>query len=189
MTCLISLGLASASNPSTAPELSTTLVFAAILAGLILCLALEEKLHAKKSVIAGVFAIVSLFFGAVFRLLPTGPVIVGGHEVNLPVYIPGIDWNVIAIILGSSLFVDITARSGLFTWIALKLTKSSGGDPQKLLVAYGVMTVVFSAVLNNVAAMIIVGSLTSVSLKRLNRTELLLGFLMIEGLLTNVGGL
>jgi Na+/H+ antiporter NhaD/arsenite permease-like protein len=51
------------------------------------------------------------------------------------------------------------------------------------------MTVVFSAVLNNVPAMIIVGSLTGVSLKRLERDNLLLGFLIVEGLLTNVGGL
>jgi Na+/H+ antiporter NhaD/arsenite permease-like protein len=37
--------------------------------------------------------------------------------------------------------------------------------------------------------MIIIGSLTTVSLKKLRRTDLLLGFLLVEGLLTNVGGL
>ncbi len=169
--------------------LATTLFFTAILVALITCLALEEKLHAKKSVIVGVFAILSLVLGAAFDLLPFGNVLVGGHEIALPVYIPGIDWNVIAIILGSSLFVDVTSRSGLFTWIALKLTKTSGGDPLRLLIFYGLMTVVFSAVLNNVTAMIIVGSLTVVSLRKLNRQSLLLGFLVTEGLLTNVGGL
>ena len=51
------------------------------------------------------------------------------------------------------------------------------------------MTVVFSAVLNNVTAMIIVGSLTGVSLRQLGIANKLLGFLLIEGLLTNVGGL
>jgi Na+/H+ antiporter NhaD/arsenite permease-like protein len=51
------------------------------------------------------------------------------------------------------------------------------------------MTVVFSAVLNNVTAMIIVGSLTGVSLRRLGISDKLLGFLLIEGFLTNVGGL
>jgi Na+/H+ antiporter NhaD/arsenite permease-like protein len=51
------------------------------------------------------------------------------------------------------------------------------------------MTVVFSAVLNNVTAMIIVGSLTGVSLTKLGRRDKLLGFLLIEGLLTNIGGL
>lgn len=170
-------------------ETSTTYLFLAILVGLIVCLALEEKIHAKKSIIAGVFAALSLFVGDMFGILPLGSVLVGGHEIQMPVYIPAIDWNVIAIILGSSLFVDVTSKSGLFTWIAIKLTKLSGGDPRKLLIFYGLMTVVFSAVLNNVTAMIIVGSLSGVSLRRLKREQLLLGFLLVEGLLTNVGGL
>ena len=51
------------------------------------------------------------------------------------------------------------------------------------------MTVAFSAVLNNVTAMIIVGSLTAVSLEKLDRRDKLLGFLLVEGLLTNIGGL
>jgi len=169
--------------------LGTTLFFTALLVSLILCLAFEEKLHAKKSVIVGLFATVCLFLGGAMDLLPFGPVQVGGIAVPMPIYIPAIDWGVIAIILGSSLFVDITSKSGLFTWIAIKVTKATGGDPVKLLWAYGIMTVVFSAVLNNVTAMIIVGSLTVVSLKKLERDKLLLGFLLIEGLLTNVGGL
>jgi len=166
-----------------------TLLFGSLLVGMILCLAMEEKLHAKKSVIVGVFAALSLFLGEVFGLLPNGPVKVGEHLVQLPVYIPSIDWNVVAIILGSSLFVDVTSKSGLFTWIAIKLTKTSRGDPLLLLIYYGLMTVVFSAVLNNVTAMIIVGSLTGVSLKKLGRENLLLGFLLVEGMLTNIGGL
>ena len=236
-----------------------TALFAALLVGLVVCLALEEKLHAKKSVIAGTFAIVCLLLGAICDILPFQQVVVGrdyavtltpeledsiaealeeqgtaagtdhvpidnseehasdlpdakaedhpedhgdehgeghekkahigGHEISMPVYIPAIDWGVIAIILGSSLFVDVTSKSGLFTWIAIRVTKWSGGDPWMLLAAYGVMTVVFSAVLNNVTAMIIVGSLTAVSLERLNRSNLLLGFLLVEGLLTNIGGL
>jgi len=176
-------------SPSGDPPSWVTLLFVLILASMILCLAFEEKLHAKKSVIAVLFAILCLLLGAAFELLPKGPILVGGHEINLPVYIPAIDWGVIAIILGSSLFVDVTSRTGLFTWIAIRLTKASGGDPLKLLVFYGLMTVVFSAVLNNVTAMIIVGSLSGVSLKKLQQEDKLLGFLLIEGLLTNIGGL
>ena len=217
-------------------------LFAVLLVGLIVCLALEEKLHAKKSVISGTFAIVCLLLGAVCGILPFDNVVVGsheltdvetvagdyivdtdaeqvphhfelhaespagspqpsgsdepdaevhvgGHRIEMPVYIPGINWGVIAIILGSSLFVDVTSRSGLFTWVAIKVTKASGGDPLKLLCFYGVMTVIFSAVLNNVTAMIIVGSLTAVSLDKLDRKHQLLAFLLTEGLLTNIGGL
>ena len=182
--------LASASGHAVEP--GVTYLFLGLLAAMILCLALEEKIHAKKSVIVGVFGILALFIGTWFHLLPfsdVGSLIIGGHQVSMPVYVPGVDWEVIAIILGSSLFVDITSKSGLFTWVAVKLTKLSVGDPLRLLVLYGVMTVVFSAVLNNVTAMIIVGSLTGVSLKKLDRSEKLLGFLLIEGLLTNIGGL
>lgn len=218
-------------------SVSVTLLFAVLLVALIACLALEEKLHAKKSVIAGSFAIICLLLGAFCQILPFQDVVIGshvpedaapaasdsssdpgadaedgaveagesgsqtpeesqdeevhlgGHEISMPVYIPAIDWGVIAIILGSSLFVDITSKSGLFTWIAIKVTKATGGDPLWLLAAYGLMTVVFSAVLNNVTAMIIVGSLTAVSLEKLRRSNLLLGFLLVEGLLTNIGGL
>ncbi len=181
---------------------AVTAGFALLLLGLIVALALEEKLHAKKSVIAGFFAMVCLLAGTWCGILPFEPVVVGsqlvkdnpelhsgGHEVALPVYVPAIDWEVLAIIFGASLFVDVVSRSGLFSWIAIKVTKATRGDPFRLLLAYGVLTVVFSAVLNNVTAMIIVGSLTAVSLEKLGRSDKLLGFLLLEGLLTNVGGL
>ncbi|MDA1165530.1 MAG: SLC13 family permease, partial [Planctomycetota bacterium] len=167
-----------------------TVLFGLILAAMIASLAIEEKIHAKKSIIVGAYAGLCLILGTVLDLIPFGEVhLPDGHSIELPVYIPAIDWGVITIILGASLFVEVTSRSGVFTWMAIKLTKQSGGDPFKLLIAYGCLTVLFSAVLNNVTAMIIVGSLTTVSLKKLNRTELLLGFLLVEGLLTNVGGM
>ncbi|MEM9073128.1 MAG: SLC13 family permease [Myxococcota bacterium] len=173
-----------------APELWVTLVFAGVLFAMVLTLAFEERLHAKKSLITGFYAVVSLALGHVLGILPFGPVINQfGESLDLPVYIQGIDWGVITIILGSSLFVDVTSKSGLFTWIAIKLTKASRGDPMLLLISYGGMTVIFSALLNNVTAMIIVGSLTAVSLEKLGQREKLLGFLLIEGLLTNIGGL
>lgn len=178
-----------------------TVLFGFLLAAMIAALALEEKLHAKKSIIVGTFAGLCLILATVFKLLHFHPFIgyepgaadaageVVGHQFDLPIYIPSIDWGVITIILGASLFVEVTSRSGVFTWMAISLTRKSGGDPWRLLIFYGLLTVLFSAVLNNVTAMIIIGSLTTVSLKKLKRNELLLGFLLTEGLLTNVGGL
>ncbi len=169
---------------------STTWIFVAVLVGMIVALALEERLHAKKSMITGVFAVLSLGLGAALGVLPFGDVTLpNGHHVGLPVYIPAVDWEVIAIILGASLFIDVISRSGIFSWMAITLTRVSGGDPLRLLGFYAALTVLFSAVLNNVTAMIIVGSLTVVSLGKLERKDLLLGFLLTEGLLTNIGGL
>jgi len=170
-----------------------TLLFAVVLGAMVLSLALEEQLHAKKSLITGVFAVISLLLAAMIGgILPFGPVTLPGHghhQVDLPVFIPAVDWGVITIILGSSMFIDVVSRSGIFTWTAIRLTRMSGGDPLKLLTYYAGLTVVFSALLNNVTAMIIVGSLTAVSLAKLGKKELLLGFLLTEGLLTNIGGL
>lgn len=167
-----------------------TVFFSALLFLMVLSLALEEKIHAQKSVIVSFFATLSLVFATALGLLPFGDVTLpNGHLVPIPVYIPAVDWGVITIILGSSVFVDVTSRSGLFTWVAIKLTKASSGDSLKLLWYYGFLTVIFSAVLNNVTAMIIIGSLTAVSLNKLKKADQLLGFLLIEGLLTNIGGL
>ena len=94
-----------------------TAIFTVMLAAMILCLALEEKIHAKKSVIVGVFAAAALFLASFFGLVQPETVSILGHNVRLPVYIPGVDWEVIAIILGSSIFVDVTSKSGLFTWM------------------------------------------------------------------------
>lgn len=166
-----------------------TVLFGLLLVAMIVGLAIEELLHAKKSIITGIAAIVCLFLAVNLGIMPEGPAILDGHELKLPHWVVGVEWDVIAIILGASLFVDVTSKSGIFTWIAVKLTKKTGGDPLLLLIAYGVLTVLFSAFLNNVTAMIIVGSLTAVSLRRLEMSDKLLGFLLVEGLLTNVGGL
>jgi Na+/H+ antiporter NhaD/arsenite permease-like protein len=167
-----------------------TATVALLLVAMVVTLAVEELIHAKKSLITGVYAVAALLIGGAFGILPFGDVTLPNHhEVHLPVFIPAVDWEVIAIILGSSLFIDVVSRSGIFTWTAIRLTRMSGGNPLKLLAYYALLTVLFSAVLNNVTAMIIVGSLTAVSLGKLGKQDLMLGFLLTEGLLTNIGGL
>ena len=184
----------SCDSTMTTPDPLTTYIFTGLLVAMVITLALEEKIHAKKSMIVGLYAVIALFLASAFDIMPDSHALLSKDhsiigEVHMPVYIPGVEWEVIAIILGSGLFIDVVSRSGIFTWTAILLTKKSLGDPLKLLIYYSLITVLFSAVLNNVAAMMIVGSLTMVSLEKLDRKELLLGFLLTEGLLTNVGGL
>lgn len=156
-----------------------------LLVVMILALALEQRIHAHKSIITGIAAMLALLIGEATGILPS----LEDQEGHVPFFIEFIDWGVIAIILGSSLFVEVASKSGIFSWLAIKITKATQGDPFYLLVAYSLMTVLFSALLNNVTAMIIVGSLTVVSLEKLNKRNLLLGFLLCEGLLTNIGGM
>ena len=67
-----------ATAESVAP--GVTVFFICVLIGLIVCLAFEEKLHAKKSIIAGVFAVFSLLMATMFGLMPFDKVVVGSHE-------------------------------------------------------------------------------------------------------------
>ncbi|MCA8989057.1 MAG: hypothetical protein KDA78_15535, partial [Planctomycetaceae bacterium] len=92
-----------------------TAFFTILLVAMVAALAFEEKLHAKKSIIVGTFAGLCLILEAMFAswfqipLLPFGEITLpNGHHISMPVYIPGIDWSVITVILGASLFVEVT---------------------------------------------------------------------------------
>ena len=76
------MNLAILANTDTHVAGADTAVFACLLVALITCLALEEKLHAKKSVIVGTFAILCLLLGAIRGILPFDDVVVGSHQVT-----------------------------------------------------------------------------------------------------------
>ena len=136
-------------------------------------------------------AILVLLGAGIALLLATWQNIIIGGEMHdghyLPTYIQMVDWGTIGIIIGSTIFVELISRSGLFAWISVKILKVSKGDPFKLLICFSGLTVVFSAFLNNVTAMIIVGSLTIVACKKLKFSAM--PFLLAEGIYTNIGGL
>jgi Na+/H+ antiporter NhaD/arsenite permease-like protein len=158
-----------------------TLFFAALLLATLLCLAFEVLPKAVLAlVVAGVGLFAAVAWGVKFHHGGAG-----GHFVPAPVNL--IEWPTLGVIIGSSIFVEIASRSGIFTWSAIRLLKTSGGDPWKLMLLLGVLTLIFSAFLNNVTAMIIVGSLTVVACKSLEMDAR--PYLLVEAFLTNVGGL
>jgi len=157
-----------------------TWFFGLLLVATLLGLAFEVLPKALLAlVVAGIGLFAAVAFGVHFHHAE------GGHFIPAPVRL--IEWPTLGVIIGSSIFVEIAARSGIFTWSAIRLLKASKGDPWKLLLLLGVLTLLFSAFLNNVTAMIIVGSLTVVACKRLEWDAK--PFLMVEAFLTNVGGL
>jgi len=59
---------------------TVTALFVFLLVAMILSLAFEEKIHAKKSVIVGWFAAITLFMAAVFGLVRPETVEILGHD-------------------------------------------------------------------------------------------------------------
>ena len=152
--------------------------FVAILALTLLLLA-TEKVH--KTIIVLISAGLCLFLADYWGYFPR----VAGH--HLPVYVEMIEWEVIGIVIGATVFVEIAARSGVFTFLSVKMLKASRGDPFRLLILFSILTTVFSAFLDNITAMIIVGSLTVVACRKLEFDPK--PFLITEAIMTNVGGL
>ena len=138
-----------------------------------------EKIH--KTVLVLLSALLGLFLADYWGYFPRG----AGH--HLPVYIDMIEWEVIGIVIGATVFVQIAARSGVFTWVSIRILQASRGDPFRLLIFLSVLTAVFSAFLDNITAMIIIGSLTVVACRKLDLDPK--AFLITEAIMTNVGGL
>jgi Na+/H+ antiporter NhaD/arsenite permease-like protein len=157
-----------------------TWTFAAILLVTLILLA-TEKIH--KTVLALLSGLVCLLLADAWGYFPKHPE--GGH--HLPVYIPMVEWEVIGIVIFATVFVETAARSGVFTWISVKILKLSRGDPFRLLILFSILTAVFSAFLDNITAMIIIGSLTWVACNKLSLDPK--PYLITEGIMTNVGGL
>ena len=85
---MLHASLLSESGQHATPQvpLGVTLFFCVLLVAMIVALAFEEKIHAKKSLIVGVFASFCLALASYYHLLPIGAITLpGGHQVHMPV--------------------------------------------------------------------------------------------------------
>lgn len=73
----------------------------------------------------------------------------GRHEVE------GIDWNTIFLLMGMMIIVNITRRTGLFEWMAIKTAKLGRGRPIPILIGMMISTAVLSALLDNVTTILL----------------------------------
>lgn len=97
------------------------------------------------------------------------------------------DLQIIALIIGTLIIVDIAQDSGVFHFLAIKILKASKGDPRNLLIYFGALTLVLSALVNNISAMMIVGSLTIIACERLELDPK--PYIITELSMTTAGGI
>ncbi len=110
-----------------------------------------------------------------------------GHEGIHPHYfINFIDFNVIFLLISMMIIVHITARSGVFNWLAHDILKRTKGHPILILIALGLFTAVASAFLDNVTTVILLMPITFVIAKKLDVDPI--PFLITEILASNIGG-
>jgi len=98
-----------------------------------------------------------------------------------------IDLRTLGIIIGVMILVEVSRRSGLFQFIALKAIRMSGYKPRRLFVIFCLLTAFLSGIIGNITAMLIIGTLTVLTLVPLGVNPV--PFLIAEVIISNVGSL
>lgn len=101
-------------------------------------------------------------------------------------FINYIDFNVIFLLVSMMIIVNITAKSGVFNWLANGLLKFTKGKPKMVLLTLGLFTAIASAFLDNVTTVILVMPITFIIAKELDINPIPL--LITEIIASNIGG-
>lgn len=101
-------------------------------------------------------------------------------------FINFIDFNVIFLLVSMMIIVNITTRSGVFSYLANELMKATKGHPVLILMALGVFTAVVSAFLDNVTTVILIMPITFAIARKLDIDPI--PFLLTEVFASNIGG-
>ena len=107
-------------------------------------------------------------------------------SINPLYFINFIDFNVIFLLVSMMIIVSITAKTGVFSYIANNFLKMTKGHPIKVIVVLGVFTAVVSAFLDNVTTVILIMPITFSIAKKLDINPI--PFLITEIFCSNIGG-
>ncbi len=122
-------------------------------------------------------AVVALF-GAVVMIL-TG-------VLTQETAIKGIDFNTLALLIGMMIIVGIAEKSGMFQYVAVWSAKKVKASPRGLMIVFGIVTAVFSALLDNVTTVLLVAPVTFQITRKLKINPY--PYLIMEIFASNIGG-
>lgn len=120
----------------------------------------------------------------IFGILSQNKGVHGNFDPNY--FINYIDFNVIFLLVSMMIIVNITAKSGVFNWMANGLLKFTKGKPKLVLLTLGLATAFASAFLDNVTTVILIMPVTFIIAKELDINPIPL--LITEIITSNIGG-
>ena len=124
-------------------------------------------------------AFLTILFSVEYGLLSSGGII--SELVSL------VDVNTVLLVVGVMILAEAVARSGFFEYVGLTVAKVVGGDFRRVSVAFMILTILFSSIISNITAMIIMGALTVSLAKKLSADPT--PTILNEAVVTNIGGL
>jgi Na+/H+ antiporter NhaD/arsenite permease-like protein len=100
--------------------------------------------------------------------------------------IEAVDWSTLGLLVGMMILVGLTERTGVFTFVAIKVAQLSRGRPVRLLFLLAAVTGILSAFLDNLTAILLVVPITFLLSDALRIAPLPL--VITEVIASNVGG-
>ncbi|MDF2605934.1 MAG: Arsenical pump family protein [Bacillales bacterium] len=101
-------------------------------------------------------------------------------------FVHHIDWATITLLVGMMILVNITSKSGVFEFLAIKAAKIGKGEPKRILIYLALLTAVGSAFLDNVTTVLLIVPVT-LSITNILRVNPI-PYLITEIIFSNVGG-
>ena len=150
----------------------SSLMVALLIFGLCYLLIMTERLH--KTIVALFGAAVMISLGVVSQ-----EEAFYSHEF-------GVDYNVVFLLIGMMVIVNIVRETGLFEVLAIWAAQRADAKPFRLLALLAVLTAALSAMLDNVTTVLLMAPVTLAITKRLELNPVT--FLMTEALASNIGG-
>ncbi len=97
-----------------------------------------------------------------------------------------VDLNVIFLLVGMMIVVNILAETGFFEWVAVTIAQHSRGNGPMILVEMVAATALLSAFLDNVTTVILVAPITILVTQVMDIPTI--PFLILEAIFSNIGG-
>ena len=98
----------------------------------------------------------------------------------------GVDYNVVFLLIGMMIIVNIVRDTGLFEVLAIWSAQRAGAHPFRMLALLALITAVLSAMLDNVTTVLLMAPVTLSIAKRLRLDPV--PFLIVEAIASNIGG-
>lgn len=159
-----------------------------------------EFIHSHGMIISGAILLIAYIFIASEKIQKSVVALVGASltmllgliplSLNLEHNVKGVfeyvDFEVIFLLIGMMIIVNIASRSGGFKWLAINLLKLTKGHPKTVLFALAAFTAIASAFLDNVTTVVLMMPITFVIAKEFETDPV--PFLITEVLASNIGG-
>ena len=160
--------------------LTTAQIISIVVFVVVMALVVSEKIHRAVAALAG--AVTLLVISSISAIGSGDLVIFQSFDAALD----SIDFNTLAVLCGMMMFVGVVKLSGMFEFVAIKSAKLCKGDPWKIMVVFAIITAIFSAFLDNVTTILLIGPMTIMLCRTLKIDAT--PYLLVEIMASNVGG-